>query len=78
MKPWQLKLYLQHKSNIEEESQIKQSITHTAYIKANTDESTNSVAQEPEGSSSHSQQLAAGLYPEPVESNPQLPLSEFQ
>jgi hypothetical protein len=31
---------------------------------------TNSVAQEPEGSSSHSQQLTTGPYPEPVESNP--------
>jgi hypothetical protein len=31
---------------------------------------TNSVAQEPEGSSPHSQQLATGPYPEPVESNP--------
>jgi hypothetical protein len=28
------------------------------------------VAQEPEGSSPHSQQLATGPYPEPVESNP--------
>jgi hypothetical protein len=32
---------------------------------------TNSVAQEHEGSSPHSQQLATGPYPEPVESNPQ-------
>jgi hypothetical protein len=31
---------------------------------------TNSVAQEPEGSLPRSQQLATGLYPEPVESNP--------
>jgi hypothetical protein len=31
---------------------------------------TNSVAQEPEGSSPHSQQPATGPYPEPVESNP--------
>jgi hypothetical protein len=31
---------------------------------------TNSVAQEPESSSTHSQQLATGPYPEPVESNP--------
>jgi hypothetical protein len=31
---------------------------------------TNSVAQEPEGSSPHSQQLATGPYHEPVESNP--------
>jgi hypothetical protein len=30
----------------------------------------NSVAQEPEGSPPHSQQLATGPYPEPVESNP--------
>jgi hypothetical protein len=30
----------------------------------------NSVAQEPEGSSPYSQQLATGPYPEPVESNP--------
>jgi hypothetical protein len=29
----------------------------------------NYVAQEPEGSSPHSQQLATGPYPEPVESN---------
>jgi hypothetical protein len=32
--------------------------------------STNSVAQEPEGSSPHSQQPDTGPYPEPVESNP--------
>jgi hypothetical protein len=31
---------------------------------------TTSVAQEPEGSSQHSQQLSTGPYPEPVESNP--------
>jgi hypothetical protein len=31
---------------------------------------TNSVAQETEGSSSHSQQPATGPHPEPVESNP--------
>jgi hypothetical protein len=31
---------------------------------------TNSVAQEPEGSSPHSQQPATGPYPVPVESNP--------
>jgi hypothetical protein len=31
---------------------------------------TNSMAQEPEGSSPHSQQFATGPYPEPVESNP--------
>jgi hypothetical protein len=31
---------------------------------------TNSVAQEPEGSSPHSQQPATGPCPEPVESNP--------
>jgi hypothetical protein len=31
---------------------------------------TNSVAQEPEGSSPHSQQPATGLCPEPVEFNP--------
>jgi hypothetical protein len=30
----------------------------------------NSVAQEPEGSSPHSQQLATGPYPEPVETDP--------
>jgi hypothetical protein len=35
-------------------------------------QSTNSVAQEPEGSSPHSQQLAIGPYPEPVETNPHL------
>jgi hypothetical protein len=34
---------------------------------------TNSVAYEPEGSSPHSQQLATGPYPEPVESNPNSP-----
>jgi hypothetical protein len=34
---------------------------------------TNSVAQEPEGSSLHSQQLATGPYSEPTESNPQPP-----
>jgi hypothetical protein len=34
---------------------------------------TNSVAQEPEGSSPHSQQPAAGPCPEPVESNPHPP-----
>jgi hypothetical protein len=34
---------------------------------------TNSVAQEPEGSSPHSQQPTTGPYPEPVESNPQPP-----
>jgi hypothetical protein len=34
---------------------------------------TNSVAQEPEGSSPHSQQLATGPCPEPVESNPHTP-----
>jgi hypothetical protein len=34
---------------------------------------TNSVSKEPEGSSSHSQQLAAGPYPEPVEYNPHTP-----
>jgi hypothetical protein len=33
----------------------------------------NSVAQEPEGSSQHSQQPATGPCPEPVESNPQPP-----
>jgi hypothetical protein len=33
---------------------------------------TNSVAQESEGSSPHSQQLATDPYPEPVESNPHL------
>jgi hypothetical protein len=31
---------------------------------------TNSVAQEPEGPSPHSQQPATGPYPEPAESNP--------
>jgi hypothetical protein len=31
---------------------------------------TNSVVQEPEGSSPHSQQPATGPYPKPVESNP--------
>jgi hypothetical protein len=31
---------------------------------------TNSMAQEPEGSSQHSQQLTIGPYPEPVEYNP--------
>jgi hypothetical protein len=31
---------------------------------------TNSMAQEPEGSSPHSEQLATGPYPEPAESNP--------
>jgi hypothetical protein len=34
---------------------------------------TNSVAQEPEGSSPHSKQPATGPYPEPVESNPHPP-----
>jgi hypothetical protein len=34
---------------------------------------TNSVAQELEGLSTHTQQLATGLYTEPVESNPHLP-----
>jgi hypothetical protein len=34
---------------------------------------TNSVAQEPEGSSPHSQQPATGPCPEPVESNPHSP-----
>jgi hypothetical protein len=34
---------------------------------------TNSVAQEPEGSSPHSQQPATGSCPEPVESNPHTP-----
>jgi hypothetical protein len=34
---------------------------------------TNSVAQEPEGSSLHSQQPATGLCPEPVECNPHPP-----
>jgi hypothetical protein len=34
---------------------------------------TNSVAQEPEGSSPHSQQPATGPCPEPVESNPHAP-----
>jgi hypothetical protein len=34
---------------------------------------TNSVAQEPEGSSPYSQQLTTGPYPEPVESNPHIP-----
>jgi hypothetical protein len=34
---------------------------------------TNSVAQEPEGSSPHSPQPATGLCPEPVESNPHAP-----
>jgi hypothetical protein len=34
---------------------------------------TNSVAQEPEGSSPHSQQPATCPYPEPVESNPHPP-----
>jgi hypothetical protein len=34
---------------------------------------TNSVAQEPEGSSRHSQQPATGPCPEPVESNPHPP-----
>jgi hypothetical protein len=34
---------------------------------------TNSVAQEPEGSSPHSQQPATGPCPERVESNPQPP-----
>jgi hypothetical protein len=37
---------------------------------------TNSVAQEPEGSSPHSQQLAAGPYPDPVESNTPPPSSQ--
>jgi hypothetical protein len=36
----------------------------------------NSVAQEPEGSSPHSQQHATGLCPETVESNPPLPPSQ--
>jgi hypothetical protein len=36
---------------------------------------TNSVAQEPEGSSPHSQQPATGTYLEPVESNPHPPKS---
>jgi hypothetical protein len=36
-------------------------------------ERSNSVAQEPEGSSPHSQQLATGPCPEPVESNPHAP-----
>jgi hypothetical protein len=36
---------------------------------------TNSVAQEPKGSSPHSQQLATGPYPQPVESDPHLPAS---
>jgi hypothetical protein len=35
---------------------------------------TNSVAQEPEGSSPHSQQPATVTYPEPVESDPHPPL----
>jgi hypothetical protein len=34
---------------------------------------TNSVAQEPSGSSPHSHQPATGPYPEPVESNPHPP-----
>jgi hypothetical protein len=34
---------------------------------------TNSMAQEPEGSSPHSQQPATGPCPEPVESNPHPP-----
>jgi hypothetical protein len=34
---------------------------------------TNSEAQEPEGSTPHSQQPATGTCPEPVESNPHLP-----
>jgi hypothetical protein len=34
---------------------------------------TNSVAQEPEGSSPHSQQSATGPCPETVESNPHTP-----
>jgi hypothetical protein len=38
-----------------------------------TDWLTNSVAQEPEGSSSHSQKLATGPYPEPVKSSPDPP-----
>jgi hypothetical protein len=34
---------------------------------------TNSMAQEPKGSSPHSQQFATGPYSEPVESNPHPP-----
>jgi hypothetical protein len=38
---------------------------------------TNSVVQEPEGRSPHSQQPATGPYPEPVESNPHTPTSFY-
>jgi hypothetical protein len=41
----------------------------------NVDELTKSVAQEAEGSSPHSHQLATGSYPQPVESNPTTPSS---
>jgi hypothetical protein len=34
---------------------------------------THSTTKKPEGSSPHSQQLATGPYPEPVESNPHTP-----
>jgi hypothetical protein len=43
--------------------------THTT----DTESVTDSVAQEPEGSSPHSQQPATGPCPEPVESNPHPP-----
>jgi hypothetical protein len=38
-----------------------------------TNKLNNSVAQEPEGSSPHTQQLATGPYPDPVESSPHPP-----
>jgi hypothetical protein len=36
------------------------------------------MVQEPEGSSPHSQQLANGPYPEPLESNPHPPANLFK
>jgi hypothetical protein len=49
---------------------VFQSILHFVFFRKQL---TNSVAQEPEGSSPHSQQPATGPCPEPVESNPHPP-----
>jgi hypothetical protein len=50
--------------------EMKQGVrSHAVIIKYNI----NSVAEEPEGSSPHSQQLDTGPYPEPCESNPHPP-----
>jgi hypothetical protein len=68
-----VKNYKQRRAQIKIKLRRETQYNMTYFTIISTMSLTNSVAQEPEGSSPHSQQPATGPCPEPVESNPHPP-----